>query len=334
MDIRSLGHAGLKVTNLCLGTMTFGNQADRNTSFAIMDKAFDAGIHFIDTADMYPLGGEWNQLGATEEIVGDWLQGKRDRIVLATKCFGAMGPDPNNKGLSRKHIMKAVEDSLSRLKTDYVDLYQAHSFDLTTPLDETLRAFDDLVSQGKVRYIGVSNWRAWQIVKANAISERKHYVKLESVQPRYNLLFRMIEEELLPMCREEGIGVITYNPLAGGLLTGRYRWGEQTQAGTRFGLGGHNQAGTFYQERYWREPYFEAMEKFRDWCAKREYEMAEVSIRWILQQPGITSAIIGASRPEQLDLSLQAAEMGSLTIEELDWLNQLWFSLPRRREDR
>ncbi|MGG3643418.1 aldo/keto reductase [Bacillus gobiensis] len=334
MENRSLGRSGLKVTNLCLGTMTFGNQADKKTSFEIMDKAFDAGITFIDTADMYPLGGEWSQLGATEEIVGDWLQGKRDRVVLATKCFGAMGPGANDKGLSRKHIMSAVEESLRRLKTDYIDLYQAHMFDPSTPLEETLRAFDDLVTQGKVRYIGVSNWRAWQIAKANGIAEQKQYMKIESVQPRYNLLFRMIEEELLPMCSEEGIGVITYNPLAGGLLTGRYNWGDSPEAGSRFGLQGHNQAGSFYQERYWKEPYFAAVETFQRWCLEHNYEMASAAVRWVIQQAGITSAIIGASRPDQLDASIRATEMDDFSADELKWLDQLWFSLPKRKEDR
>ncbi|WP_282937330.1 aldo/keto reductase [Paenibacillus sp. RC67] len=174
MKIRSLGRTGLKVTNLCLGTMTFGNQADKNISFEILNKAFDAGVNFIDTADVYPIGrSSYEIAGATESIIGEWLEGKRDKVVLATKCFGVMGPGANDKGLSRKHIIAAVEDSLRRLKTDYIDLYQAHQFDDSTPVDETLRAFDDLIEQGKVRYIGVSNWRAWQVAKANGIANRK-----------------------------------------------------------------------------------------------------------------------------------------------------------------
>jgi 1-deoxyxylulose-5-phosphate synthase len=334
MEIRSLGSSGLKVTNLCLGTMTFGNQADKQTAFAIMDKAFEAGINFFDTADVYPLGGTFEQLGSTEETIGEWLRGKRDKIVLATKCFGAMGPGANEQGLSRKHIMQSIEDSLRRLKTDYVDLYQAHQFDVNIPLEETLRAYDDLVTQGKVRYIGVSNWRSWQITKALGIAERKNYVPIESVQPRYNLLFRMIEDELVPMAVNEGIGLITYNPLAGGMLTGRYKRGQQVEAGTRFGLAGVSKAGELYQGRYWQEPIFEAIEKYQQWCTERGYNMASTAVRWVTQQTGITSAIIGASQPEQLDASLAAAEQTVLNDEELQWLDQLWFSLPRRREDR
>jgi len=331
MEIGSLGRSGLKVTNLCLGTMTFGNQADKNTSFKIMDKAFDAGINFIDTADVYPIGrASYNVAGATESIIGEWVEGKRDKVVLATKCFGEMGPGHNDKGLSRKHIMTAVEESLRRLNTDYIDLYQAHQFDTSTPMDETLRAFDDLVTQGKVRYIGVSNWRAWQVAKANGIAERKNFSRIMSVQPRYNLLFRMIEDDLVSMALDEGLGIISYNPLAAGLLTGRYKKNASVEEGTRFGLG--NNAGKLYQERYWQEANFEAVEKYQSWCQEHSLDPTTTAVRWVTQQPGITSAIIGASRPEQLDASLRASDMDELAHEELEWLDQLWFSLPRRKE--
>ncbi|TBL80451.1 aldo/keto reductase [Paenibacillus thalictri] len=331
MEIRSLGQTGLKVTNLCVGTMTFGNQADKQTSFKILDKAFTAGVNFIDTADVYPIGRQSAEIaGTTESIIGEWLQGKRDKMVLATKCFGAMGDGPNDQGLSRKHIMTAVEDSLRRLKTDYLDLYQAHQFDLNTPMDETLRALDDLVEQGKVRYIGVSNWRSWQVSKANGIADRKNYNRIASIQPRYNLLFRMIEDDLIPMALDEGIGVICYNPLAGGMLTGRYRKNSNIEEGTRFGLG--NNAGSFYQQRYWQEATFNAVERYHCWCQERELDPVATAVRWVMQQQGITSAIIGASRPEQLDASLRAADMDALTEQELAWLDGLWFSLPRRRE--
>lgn len=331
MEIRTLGRTGLKVTELCLGTMTFGNQADTQTAHAILDVALDAGVTFIDTADVYPLGGGTGQAGATESIVGEWLVDKRDRVVLATKCFGQMGDGPNEGGLSRKHIMKAVEDSLRRLRTDYIDLYQAHQFDTTTPLEETVRAFDDLVRQGKVRYIGVSNWRAWQLEKALAIADIKNLTRMQSVQPRYNLLFRMIEEELVPACIEEGVGIISYNPLAGGMLTGRYTPGQEVQSGTRFGL---SRAGELYQQRYWQEATFAVLERYRAWCAKNELDLATTAVRWVTQQPGITSAIIGASRPEQLSASLSAAHAPRLLDTQLMELNELWFSLPRRREDR
>lgn len=331
MQIRSLGRTGLKVTNLCLGTMTFGNQADKHTSFKILDKALDAGVNFIDTADVYPIGrSSYEMAGATESIIGDWIEDKRDKVVLATKCYGAMGPGANDKGLSRKHIITAVEDSLRRLKTDYIDLYQTHQFDSGTPLDETLRAFDQLVEQGKVRYIGVSNWRAWHVVKANGIADKKNYASIVSVQPRYNLLFRMIEEDLVPMAMEEGLGIISYNPLAGGLLTGRYSKNANIEAGTRFGLG--NNAGPLYQERYWQEANFNAVERYQAWCQEHGLDPITTAVRWVTQQTGITSAIIGASRPEQLDASLRAAETDELTQQQLEWLDGLWFTLPRRRE--
>lgn len=331
MEIRSLGKTGLKVTELCLGTMTFGKQADKSTSFQILDKAFDAGINFLDTANVYPIGRDsYATAGTTESIIGEWLQGKRDKVVVATKCFGIMGPGPNDKGLSRKHIMKAVEDSLGRLKTDYLDLYMAHQVDPDTPVDETMRAFDDLVNQGKVRYIGVSNWRAWQVMKANGIADRKNYARIVSVEPRYNLLFRMIEEDLVPMAMEEGIGIISYNPLAGGLLTGRYKKDAVPEEGTRFGLA--NNSGVFYQQRYWQEANFDAVEKYISWCQENKLEPATTAVRWVMQQRGITSVLIGASRSEQLDASLSAAQMNELTKEQLDWLNNLWFSLPRRHE--
>jgi len=334
MEMRSLGRSGLKVSCLCLGTMTFGNQADKQAAFTMMDKAYEAGINFIDTADAYPLGSTYEQLGSTEEIIGDWLAGKRDKIVLASKCFGIMGPGANDRGLSRKHIMHAIDASLRRLKTDYLDLYQAHQFDRDTPIDETLRAFDDLVTQGKVRYIGVSNWRSWQVMKGLGIAENKNYVRIDSVQPRYNLLFRMIEEELVPMCLSEGVGLITYNPLAGGMLTGRYRPGNQIEANSRFSLGGVTKAGDLYQNRYWHEPVFNVVENYRSWCSEHGYDMATTAVRWVLQQPGISAVIIGASRPEQMDASLAAAEVAPLSDEDLQFLNQLWFSLPRRHEDR
>lgn len=331
MEIRSLGQTGLKVTNLCVGTMTFGQQADKRTSYEILDKAFTAGVNFIDTANVYPTGRQSVELaGTTELIIGEWLQGKRDKMVLATKCFGSMGTGANDQGLSRKHIMTAVEDSLRRLKTDYLDLYQAHQFDPNTPIDETLRAFDDLVEQGKVRYIGVSNWRAWQVAKANGIADRKNHTRIASVQPRYNLLFRMIEDDLIPMALDEGIGIICYNPLAGGMLTGRYNKSSNIEEGTRFGLG--NSAGSFYQQRYWQEATFDTVDLYQSWCQEHNFDPVTAAVRWVIQQQGITSAIIGASRPEQLDMTLRASDMDALTEEELAWLDGLWFSLPRRRE--
>ena len=332
MKIRNLGRTGLKVTELCIGTMTFGNQANKKTSFEILDKAYSSGINFIDTADAYPLGKTYEFAGGTEAIVGEWMKGKRDEVVLATKCFMPTGSGPNDVGMSRKHIMSAIDKSLQRLGTDYIDLYQIHNFDPLTPIEEMLSALDDLVHEGKIRYIGVSNWRAWQVEKANGIAERKNLFRIVCVQPRYNLLFRMIEEELVPMAMDEGLGLITYNPLAGGMLSGRYKVGTTPEEGTRFTLG--NSAGERYKERYWQTATFEIVSKYLSWCKERGMDPVATAVHWVTQQPGITSAIIGASRSEQLDASLHSAEVPNISREELAWLDEMWYSLPRRRETR
>lgn len=328
---RNLGQSGLQVTELALGTMTFGNQADKSTAVRILDRAFGSGIRFIDTADVYPLGGGTDRAGATEEILGKWLPRRRNEVVLATKCFGTMGETPNQRGLSRKHILEAVDQSLLRLHTDYIDLYQAHQVDDRVPMEESLRAFETLVQSGKVRYVGVSNWRAWQVATALGIQRRINLTPLASVQPRYNLLFRMIEEELVPLSLAEGVGIIPYNPLAGGMLTGRYQAGQAVQANTRFGLDG---AGRLYQERYWQDATFTVVEDYRNWCRERERDMTTTAVQWVMNQPGITSTILGASRPEQLENSLAALDAPPLLEDELAWLDQLWFRLPRRREPR
>lgn len=325
MKIRRMGSTGLKVSEICLGTMTFGHQCDERTSFAILDKAATAGVTFLDTADVYPVPPTPETAGRTEEIVGKWLQGKRDRFVLATKCRMRVGHGPNDEGLSRKHVLKAAEDSLRRLRTDYVDLYQAHSPDPDTSLEETLRAFDDLVRQGKVRYLGCSNYPAWQVAVGLSISERLGLARFDCVQPRYNLLYREIESELLPLCRFAGLGVITYNPLAGGFLTGKYRSLEMPTPGTRFTLG---KTGELYRERYWHQAQLEAVETLRAVLERRGKKLVETAIAWVLAQPGITSAIVGASKPEQLDGTLAGASL-SLSAEELEACGQAWVGLPR-----
>jgi aryl-alcohol dehydrogenase-like predicted oxidoreductase len=327
MKIKRVGRTGLKVTEICLGTMTFGNQCDEPTSFAIMDRAWDAGINFFDTADVYPLGATPEMRGSTEEIVGNWIKerGRRGEIVLATKCRGEMGDKPNQGGLSRRWIMQAVEDSLRRLKTDYIDLYQMHSPDLETPIEETLRALDDLVHQGKVRYVGCSNYQAWQLATALWTSDKYNLVRFESDQPRYNILYREIENEILPLCRAHDLGVITYNPLAGGFLTGRYKPGQEVEQGTRFGL---HQAGKLYQNRYWQTVQFEAVEELKKFFTPRDRSLTHVALAWVLAQSGVTSAILGASSPEQLTDSLQGVDQ-TLDKEEMDFCNSIWFRLPR-----
>jgi aryl-alcohol dehydrogenase-like predicted oxidoreductase len=308
--------------------MTFGLQSDEETSFRILDGAFDAGVDFLDTADVYPLGGTLETVGRTEEIIGRWMRerGNRPRILLATKCRGRMGPGPNDQGLSRYHIQRAIEGSLRRLKTDVIDLYQVHFLDQHTPIDETMRALDDLVRAGKVRYLGCSNYPAWRVAEALGTSERLGLARYETVQPRYNLLYREIETELLPLCRAADLGVIVYNPLAGGLLTGKYQRGEAPREGTRFTLG---TAGRMYQGRYWEEACFDAVEVLRKEADARAIPMAAIATAWAARQPGVTSAIFGASRPEQLEAVLPAANL-ELDEELIAVCDSLWGRIPRR----
>jgi aryl-alcohol dehydrogenase (NADP+) len=304
VDHVNLGRTGLVVSPICLGTMTFGLQCDEPTSRAILDAAADGGVTFLDTADVYPLGGGVETVGRTEEIVGRWLAGRRDQFIVATKCVGRMGRPKWDQGMSRKHVLDAVDASLRRLGTDYVDLYQLHSYDPTTPLDEALEALDLVVRSGKARYVGVSNWLAYKVARSVGRSEVKGLVRIDSVQPRYNLLFRQIERELLPLCAEEGIGVIPYNPLAGGLLTGKYDREAAPPDGTRFTLG---RAGSLYQDRYWHADEFDAIEHIRDLAKSAGLSMATVAVGWVLANPAVTAPIIGASRPEQLADCLAAA---------------------------
>jgi 1-deoxyxylulose-5-phosphate synthase len=304
MEHVRLGRSGLQVSRLCLGTMTFGLQSDEATAIAVMDRAAEGGVDFLDSSDAYPLGGDLASRGRTEEIIGRWLLGKRDRFIVATKCFAPTGPAPFDAGNSRKHIMSAVEDSLRRLQTDYIDLYQLHGYDPNTPIDETLGALDDLVHQGKVRYTGCSNFLTYQLVRAVGRSETLGLARFDSVQPRYNLLFRQIEREMLPFCAEDGVGVIPYNPIAGGLLSGKHSRSAPPPEGTRFTLGW---AGAMYQERYWNEHAFDTVEALRKLADQAGVSLVTLSVAWVLANKAITAPIIGASRPEQLDDSLAAA---------------------------
>ena len=303
----ALGRTGLKVSRLCLGTMTFGLQCDEPTSVSIMDAAYDAGITFLDAADVYPLGGGLETVGRTEEIVGRWAKGKRDDLIIATKCAGRMGPNRWDQGTSRKHVLDAIDGSLRRLGTDYVDLYQLRSYDPSTPLDETLEALDAVVRSGKARYVGVSNWLAYKVARALGRSEAMHIVRIDSVQPRYNLLFRQPERELLPLCAEEGVGVIPYNPLAGGLLSGKHAGPSSTPTeGTRFTVG---QAGATYQDRYWHEREFATVEALKPLAAEAGISMVTLAVAWVLANPAITAPIIGASRPDQLADNVAAVDV-------------------------
>ncbi|MBS9386553.1 MAG: aldo/keto reductase [Dolichospermum sp. BR01] len=301
-----LGQTGLTVSRLVLGTMTFGLQTDEETSIKILDTAAEAGINFLDTADVYPLGGGLSTAGRTEEIIGRWLKGKREHFIVATKAVGKVGSAPWDQGSSRKHILDAIDASLKRLGTDYVDLYQLHSDDASTPLDETLEALDTVVRAGKVRYIGVSNFLAYRLARALGRADVRHLTRFVSIQPRYNLLFREIERELLPLAQEEGLAVIPYNPLAGGLLTGKHKQAGGPTAGTRFTLGA---AAERYQERYWHEREFNTVEELRTVADLAGLSLTTLAVAWVLANPIITAPIIGASRPEQLFDSLKALEV-------------------------
>src|SRR6202050_3346526 len=305
MEHARLGRTGLQVSRLCLGTMTFGLQSDEPTSVAILDHASEGGIDFLDTSDAYPLGGDLSTRGATEEILGRWLLGQRDRFIVATKCFAPTGPAPFDGGNSRKHIFAAIDASLRRLQTDYIDLYQLHGFDPATPIDETLGALDDLVHQGKVRYIGCSNFLTYQLVRAIGRSETLGLARFDSVQPRYNLLFRQIEREMLPFCAEDGVGVISYNPIAGGLLSGKHRRGDPPEEGSRFTLGN---AGQMYQSRYWHDQEFDTVDQLLAIAEEVGISLVTLSVAWVLANKTITAPIIGASHPDQLSSSLEAAE--------------------------
>jgi 1-deoxyxylulose-5-phosphate synthase len=306
MDLAPLGRTGLHVSRLCLGTMNFGAQVDRAGSFAILDTAADGGINFIDTADVYPSdGSHTNGLGMTEEIIGKWLKPRRDEFVLATKAGYPTGAAPWQCGNSRKHLLEAVEGSLRRLQTDYIDLYQLHKPDRSTPIDETLSALDDLVRSGKVRYVGCSNFYAYEVARALGRSELRGWERFSSVQPRYNLLFREPERELFRVCEEESLAVLPYNPLAGGFLSGKYDLRSDPEASTRF----VNEATSkLYRDRYWHEPMFKAVNGVHQLAAEAGVPCAQLAISWVLAQPQVTSAIIGASRPEQLRDTLVAGE--------------------------
>ncbi len=328
MEKRRMGRHGLEVTALCMGTMTFGLQVDEPTSRVILDKACDHGLVFLDTSDAYPAGGTRETIGATEALLGRWMKakGNRDSLIVATKCFVPTHGGPNNWGLSRHHIMRAVEDSLRRLGTDYIDLYQSHGFDPHTPIEETLRAFEDLVTAGKVRYAGCSNYPAWRLAEALQAAERLNVTGYISVQPRYNILYRDIEVELLPLCRSQGLGVIVYNPLAGGFLSGRYTPGQDFEENSRFTLG---TSADMYRARYWQDAQFDAVETLKAAVEARGLDLVSVAVAWVLAQPGVSSALIGASKPEQLDANFAALET-TLDEELVAACEAAWWSLPRR----
>jgi aryl-alcohol dehydrogenase-like predicted oxidoreductase len=303
MLMRKLGRTGLKVSALCLGGNTFGWTTDQKASEAVLDAYCGAGGNFIDTADVYSRWAPGNQGGESETALGQWMAARKNRsaVLIATKVCGPMGPGPNDKGLSRAHIMEGVEASLRRLRTDYIDLYQAHWDDLETPLPETLRAFDDLVRQGKVRYLGASNYPAWRLTRALWESDRAATVRYECLQPKYNLVMRdEYERELEPLCREQEIGVIPYSSLASGFLSGKYRVGQALPKTARAG----GVEKTYMNDRGFRV--LGAVEKV---AAAVNATPAQVSLSWLAHRPGITAPIASATSPAQLEELVAGIEL-------------------------
>lgn len=316
MEFRRLGRTGLKVSTICLGTMQFGWSADEATSHEIMSRAIELGCNFFDTADVYSRWAEGNDGGVSEQIIGNWLAKsdiQRDSLVLATKVRGQMGDGPNDQGLSRVHIMTAVENSLRRLQTDYIDLYQVHWPDEDTPLDETLSALTDLVRTGKVRYIGCSNYPAWLLTKSLWVSDVHNLVRFDSLQPHYSLVHRAeFERELQPLCLDQGVGVIPYSPLAGGFLTGKYRRDTPLPDSTR---------AEGVRSRYMNEQGFTAVDKLEIIGRIHNATIPQTAIAWVLANPAVSSAIIGANSLTQLEDTVRGANV-SLSAEDKATLDE------------
>ena len=316
MQYKKLGRTGLKVSTIGIGTMFFGTQVNEDEAIKILDVAFEKGINLFDTANAYTGG-------LSEEIVGKALQNKRHSIVLATKVGHKQGPGPNDFGLSREHVMLAVENSLKRLGTDYIDIYYAHTPDYSTPIEETLRAFDNLVQQGKVRYIACSNIRAWQLIKSLWVSDKCNLARFDCIQSVYNLLTRDIEYELLPCCEGEGIGVTVFNPLAAGLLTGKYDPNKPPPPDNRFG---RERTGERERDLYWSPVNFQAVAHLKKIADAHNRNMVQFSLAWIINNPLISSAIAGFSSAKQLEENLGAVDI-KLTAEENKACDEVWTEL-------
>ena len=314
MQYRNLGRTGLKVSAFCLGTMQWDWTADEATSFQIMDAFVDAGGNFLDTADIYSKWLDGHVGGESEEVIGHWIAARKNRndVVIATKVRGAMGDGPNDEGLSRRHILDAAEASLRRLQTDYIDLYQTHWFDAATPIDETMSALDTLVRQGKVRYVGCSNYPAWRLVQSLWASDRHQLVRYDSIQPHYNLVHRReFEQDLAEIVTEYNIGVIPYSPLAGGFLTGKYDRENVPNSARAQGV----------RQRYFNEAGWRTLDAVRLVAKQTDSSPAVVSLAWLLAQSFMTAPIIGANNVEQLQQSLDAVDL-QLTPEQIDMLSE------------
>lgn len=296
MEYRTLGRSGLKVSEIALGNwVTHGGQVGDDAARACVHAALDGGINFFDTADIY-------EFGKAEAVLGNILKGhNRDHLVIATKTFWSMSDDPNDRGLSRKHIMRSCEGSLKRLQTDHVDLYQAHRYDRRVPLEETMRAFEDLVRQGKALYIGISEWTAEQIAAALEIAEARGFDRIISSQPQYSMLWRVPEAEVIPLCRKEGIGQICWSPLAMGVLTGKYKPGEPHPQGSRASY------GQGIRDEYLSDETLRAVQNLKPLAEEAGLSMASFALAWVLQNDNVSAAIIGATKPEQVTENVKAA---------------------------
>ncbi|MDF2911640.1 MAG: aldo/keto reductase [Sporolactobacillus laevolacticus] len=294
MEYRTVGKTGIKVSNLAFGTMSFGSTADEATSKAMFDRCREAGINFFDSADVYA-GGH------SEEILGSLIKGSRDDVVITSKVFWPTGQDINARGLSRRHVVRGAEASLRRLQTDYIDFYIVHDFDENTPIEETLRALDDLQRQGKILHAGVSNWAAWQIMKAQGIAAKELLGRFEIIEPMYSLVKRQTEVEILPMAQAEQMGVIAYSPLGGGLLTGKYGVDKRPTNGRLV-----DEAR--YSDRYADEENYEAADRFTEYAEEHNIVPATLAVAWVKANPAVTAPIIGARNLEQLEDSLAAAD--------------------------
>ncbi|HET7214241.1 MAG TPA: aldo/keto reductase [Terriglobia bacterium] len=311
MDYRTLPNTGLKVSRVSFGTMTLGSQADENAGRRMIDLCLNAGINFIDTANIY-------NKGVSEAMIGKLLKGRRDKVVLATKVRGKMGDAADESGLSRAAIRKAIDASLQRLQTDYVDLYYLHQPDYDVPIEETLAAMDELVKAGKVRYPAVSNYAAWQVAEIHCISQKNGFQPPFISQPMYNMLARAIEDEYLPFCKRYGVAVIPYNPLAGGLLTGKQLRESNPIAGSRF------DGNKMYLDRYWHDDDFAAVEEFKSVANDAGKTLVELALQWVLSQDQVDSVILGASKLEQLEENLKACSAPKLPGDVLERCDEVW----------
>jgi voltage-dependent potassium channel beta subunit len=311
VEYRRLGRSGVKVSEISLGSwLTYGGSVAEERARACIHKAYELGINFFDTANVY-------MRGTAEEIVGRALKGfERDSYVLATKVYFPMGEGPNDRGLSRKHIIEQCHASLERLGVDYVDLYQCHRYDEDAPLEETLRALDDLVRQGKILYVGVSEWTAVQIADALRLAEEMNLERIVSNQPRYNMIQRQIEAEVIPLCEREGVGQVVFSPLAQGVLTGKYRAGETPEQGTRAADPESNR----FMQQVMNEEVLSAVGKLSSVASDAGLTMSQLALAWVLQHDNVSSAIIGASRPEQVEDNAEAAgvRLSTQVVSEID----------------